>query len=212
MEFYKRHLPHAFAENTPVFITWRLKFTLPKNVVWKMAAEKDAFEKKISTLSEDYQNMQRYQFSKKQFDKYDEMLGKNPNFPQLLIRSEIALIIQNSFKYLDGNKYCLHAYCIMSNHVHLLLTPFVETGQEKQSVINITKSLKRFTAREINKLLGQEGSLWSQESYDHLVRNDKEFFRIGFYIINNPVKAGLVTDWKEWKYSWIEDSLRGMFS
>ncbi|MDD4309402.1 MAG: transposase [Candidatus Cloacimonetes bacterium] len=212
MEQYRRRLPHAYANNTPVFITWRLKFTLPIDVVKKMSLEKEKFEKSILMLSEDYQNMQRYQFSKKQFDLYDDILGCNQDLPQLLTKPEIASIIQDSFNFLDGKKYSLHASCIMSNHVHLLLTPLVDVDKEKQAIGDISHSLKRFTAREINKLLGKDGSLWANESYDHLVRNEKEYVRIGWYIINNPVKAGLVDDWKQWKFTWLEDDLRQHFS
>jgi len=211
MELYRRRLPHAYAENTPIFLTWRLRFTLPTSIIRKIAEDKEAFEQSISALSVDYQNMQRYQFSKKQFDIYDEMLGKNPHFPQLLTRPEVASIIQNSFHYLDGDKYCLHTFCVMSNHVHLLLTPLVARSQEKQALSSITQSLKRYTARETNKLLAQVGSLWAHESYDHMVRNDKEFYRIAWYIINNPEKAGLVADWKQWQFTWIEDELRQYF-
>lgn len=81
MEIYRRRLPHAFAENTPIFVTWRMKFSLPRKIIESMAAENKAFEKQISSLSEDYQNLQRYQFSKKQFDKYDQMLTKDHIFP-----------------------------------------------------------------------------------------------------------------------------------
>ena len=211
MEIYRRRLPHAFAENTPIFVTWRMKFSLPRKIIESMAAENKAFEKQISSLSEDYQNLQRYQFSKKQFDKYDQMLTKDHSFPHLLIRPEIASIVQSSISFLDGRKYCLHSYCIMSNHVHLLITPFIETGAEKQAVRSMTHSLKRFTAREINKLLFRQGPFWAQESYDHLVRNDKEFYRIAFYILNNPVKAGLVEDWKQWRYTWLHDDLKELF-
>jgi putative transposase len=204
---YKRRLPHAYTQNNPVFITWRLKFTLPNHLIQSLKEQKDAFEKEIETLSEDYQNMQRYQFSKKQFNWLDELLTQDIDFPQLLQRPDVAEIIQNALHYLDDKKYCLHAYCVMPNHVHVLLTPYCEKADEKSALSDITHSLKRYTAREINKLLEKAGAMWARESYDHIVRNETEFGIIIEYIIGNPVKAKLVEHWKAWQYTWIDTGL-----
>jgi len=82
--------------------------------------------------------------------------------------------------------YELHAYVVMANHIHLLITPFVDLAK-------ITHSLKRFIAREANGMLGLTGKpFWQDESYDRLVRDRPEFERIRRYIENNPVRAGLV--------------------
>ena len=48
---------------------------------------------------------------------------------------------------------------------------------------------------------GKEG-FWDAESYDHFVRDDAELARIINYVLNNPVQAGLVKDWRDWKWSW----------
>jgi putative transposase len=62
--------------------------------------------------------------------------------------------------------------------------------------------LKGFTAHEANRLLGQRGKhFWQDESYDHLVRSDREFDRIRNYIEQNPVKAGLVVASEEFRWS-----------
>ncbi|HUR98602.1 MAG TPA: hypothetical protein VMZ26_11110 [Pyrinomonadaceae bacterium] len=64
------------------------------------------------------------------------------------------------------------------------------------------KSIKGYTAREANKILNRKGSFWEAESYDHEVADDEEFNRIVRYVLNNPVKAGLVKDWRDWKWNW----------
>jgi putative DNA methylase len=57
------------------------------------------------------------------------------------------------------------------------------------------RSLKRFTARQANRMLGLTGSpFWQDESYDRLVRTGDEFDRIARYIEMNPVHAGLVSE------------------
>ena len=46
------------------------------------------------------------------------------------------------------------------------------------------------------------GSFWQAESYDHVVRNG-ELERIISYVLENPVKAGLVEDWEQWPYTYL---------
>jgi putative transposase len=64
------------------------------------------------------------------------------------------------------------------------------------------KILKGRSAREVNKVLSRSGPFWHHESYDHVVRNEKELGNIINYILMNPVKAGFVHNWNEWKFSY----------
>ena len=83
----------------------------------------------------------------------------------------------------------------MSNHVHALLLPKVDVSK-------LMKSLKGYTAREANRLLGRTGiPFWLKESYDHWVRDEAEWKRIVRYIQNNPVKAGLVSVAEDYRWS-----------
>jgi hypothetical protein len=77
----------------------------------------------------------------------------------------------------------------------------VQPNRQNSSSV-ILHSLKRHTAREANRLLNRTGSFWEHESYDHYVRDRAEWERIVNYVINNPVKAGLVADWSKWPYSY----------
>jgi len=204
---YRRRLPHLYYENSPVFVTWRMHFSLPQPFVIQMKTQKDQFEAQIQQLSDDYQNLQRYQFAKKQFDQLDDLYATNPNFPQLLNSPEIQKIVADSLAYKDGLKYSLHAYCIMPNHVHMLITPFCEASSISSALGKITQSIKGFTAHEINRLLKREGQFWNKESYDHYVRNDDEYLRIVKYICFNPVKAGMTKEWRDWHGTWVESGL-----
>ncbi len=65
-------------------------------------------------------------------------------------------------------------------------------------------SLKRYTAYEANQILGRSGAFWQHESYDHFARDEKELERIIKYVLYNPVKAGLVDDWKSWKWTYCK--------
>jgi putative transposase len=133
--------------------------------------------------------------SGKAFVAMDRLLDQGATGPRYLQREDIASAVVAAIH--EGERlqrYQLHAFVVMPNHVHILVTPSVKATQW-------LGPLKGFTAHECNKLLGQSGHFWQDESYDHLVRNEKEFFRIQAYIEENPVKAGLVAAASEFSWS-----------
>jgi REP element-mobilizing transposase RayT len=69
------------------------------------------------------------------------------------------------------------------------------------------QSLKRHTARQANIVLGRQGAFWQDESYDHVIRDNTEFLRISHYVLENPVKTGLVSNWDEWPWSYVKPNL-----
>ena len=106
-----------------------------------------------------------------------------------LSRAEIAQSVVDSLGYGQDTLayYTLHAFVVMPNHVHVLITPHV-------AVPKLLRSVKAFTARRANQILGSTGKpFWQDESYDHVVRNQKEWQRIRKYIEQNPVRAKLVS-------------------
>jgi putative DNA methylase len=126
----------------------------------------------------------------------DRLLDQARCGPTFLRQSAIAGVVLASLQYGKEIKhYDLHAWVIMPNHVHLLLTPDV-------SVSKLLNSLKAATARRANLILQRTGQpFWQDESYDHSVRNRDEFQRIRHYIENNPVAAGLAARPEEYAWS-----------
>lgn len=116
----------------------------------------------------------------------DRLLDGGTTGPLFLKQPEIASIVAESI--LAGEKrferYALHSYVVMPNHVHLLVTPRVTSRKWLGPP-------KGFTGHEANRVLGRSAPFWQDESYDHLVRDDTEFERIRTYIETNPVSAGL---------------------
>jgi len=126
----------------------------------------------------------------------DRYLDLTRSGPLYLAREPIARLLVASLRrgVLLGH-YELGAYAIMANHVHALLLP-------KVSPSRLLQSLKGATARQANQLLGRTGEpFWQAESYDHWVRDDREWERIAAYIEDNPVKAGLVQRAEEYRWS-----------
>ncbi len=103
-------------------------------------------------------------------------------------------IIMDAFKVYDGERYELISAIIMSNHCHCVIHPLEREGKEGVfwDLADILKSIKGFTARKINILENKtKEPLWLKESYDRIIRDDKEMERFLEYIDNNAIKAGL---------------------
>jgi REP element-mobilizing transposase RayT len=108
----------------------------------------------------------------------------------------LAETVENALLYGDGGRYRLIAWCVMPNHVHVLIETF--TGWPLPIVIH---SWKSFTAKAINSHLGTSGMVWMEDYFDRYIRDDTHLAAVIAYIHNNPVKAGLVATPEEWPYS-----------
>ena len=89
--------------------------------------------------------------------------------------------------------YHLLGAVVMPDHAHVILRP-----NPKVSLSRITKGTKGVTARLVNTMRGRAESLWQDESWDRIVRDQNELDEKMGYIFDNPVRAGLVDD--GWKY------------
>ena len=96
---------------------------------------------------------------------------------------------------------------ISFNTPHVLIVPLVQDDGNIFPISHIIYTWKKYTATAINKVLGKKGSLWQKESYDSLIRNENGLGQALEYIVNNPVKAGLVEDWRDWKGTYVKSGL-----
>jgi REP element-mobilizing transposase RayT len=172
--FHTRRLPHCYSVGEPLFLTWCLYGALPANRRFPAA----------TTSGEAFVAM-------------DRLLDSTRTGPQYLHIPEIAsMVVEGLHDHAENLKrYDLHRYVVMSNHVHLLVTPRTDVSQ-------LMQSLKRHTAKEANRYLGLTGHpFWQDESYDRLVRDATEFQRISRYIEMNPVNAGLALSPEDFRWS-----------
>lgn len=192
-EFYRKRLPHWHPPEATFFITYRLAGSIPME---KIRQFREMPSRKVFKKSKTLRNAWYFRCS-------DKFLDSNPNGPYWLANKAIAGIVFQSLLFNHGRHYTLHAFCIMSNHVHVLLT----ANRGAPPLSKIMQQHKSFTGREANLILERTGQFWELESYDHVVRNNVAFERILRYILNNPVKAGLVKNWQHWSYSWVNPVL-----
>ena len=179
MTFYRRHLPHWHPEGASIFVTWRLYGSLPATV---RTARNGCATKESAG---------------KQFKRLDSALDKCNTGPLWLKDPRIAAIVIEIIRKGESNLhyFVLHAFVIMPNHVHLLITP-------NASISRITNGIKGASAHRANTILSRERQhFWQDESFDHWVRSPREFLKIRLYIESNPVSAGLATTPESWPWS-----------
>jgi len=185
--FHRRNLPHFHPKEGIIFITYRLHFALPDNIIMKIKQSKT-----------DFINV---------FIANDEFLEMYNTGPKWLANPAIANVVYNNLLKMNEKQYHLFCFCIMPNHVHVLFKPLDDEKGNPISLAKIMHGHKGVTAREANILLNRRGKFWHSEYYDHYIRNYKEFYNLAWYVINNPVKANLVSKRKSWKFTWIEKQL-----
>jgi Rad3-related DNA helicase/REP element-mobilizing transposase RayT len=186
------YLPHWTKESAIFSVTFRLADSLPQSVLEDWRSERDEIIKRAEQmrrpLSESECRRLDYLFSEK-VDRYLDF----GHGSCVLGEPEIAKIVVGALRHFDGQRYGLLAWCVMPNHVHVVLQPLPGHSLEK-----ILHSWKSFTAHEVKKFLEQdeETAFWQPEYYDHLIRDEADLEHSIHYVWTNPEKAGL----KEWHW------------
>ncbi|MGA8868052.1 MAG: transposase [Candidatus Sulfotelmatobacter sp.] len=108
----------------------------------------------------------------------------------------------------NGVKFDLRVAVVMPDHVHMIFTPWVdEEAMEVYSLAEIMDSIKGASPHKINKTLGRKGRVWQPESFDHVLRSlERLDAKIG-YLLENPVRAGLVAKWADYPWLWKKPSV-----
>ena len=110
-------------------------------------------------------------------------------------KPSIAVVVQDAFLHGDGDRYRLIEWCVMPNHVHVLLEPV------RCPLADIVRMWKSSTARHANRILGRSGTFWMRDYYDRYIRDSRHFEAVRRYIWLNPVNAGLCREAAEWPWS-----------
>lgn len=119
----------------------------------------------------------------------------------VILSDEAKDSILESIKFYHGSKINLYSAVVMPDHVHFLFQLLDGNLSE------LLHSIKSFSANQINKLMGRSGILWQTESYDHIVRDGKEFFHVINYIHRNPIKKNLCGEYEKYQWRWVSDEM-----
>lgn len=168
------YLPHLDAAVVVQHVTFRLHGSLPASVIERLKADASGPDYPAAVD-----------------DELDKGLG-----PLWLADPDCAAIVAAALRQFDGQRYQLLAWCVMPNHVHVLIRQV-----EGWSLGPIVKSWKTWTARVINRRLERTGPFWAADYFDRYTRDEAQFIGAVRYIENNPVKAGLCIAPEHWPFS-----------
>ena len=196
---YRRNLPHRQPYRAILFFTYRLHGSLPRAVLEKLRQQRKAQEKRLRQKQANLQYSElRDRVRRRIFLKFDQALNHADSGPTWLAIPNIAEVVKEAMFHRHTHRYDMVCFTIMANHCHQIVIntrpdiPIYETLGE----------LKSYTAHQANPLLGRKGSFWQRESFDHVIRTGRLKTTMS-YVMNNPVHAGLVTDWRAWPHSWV---------
>jgi putative transposase len=193
--WYSRgYLPHCDGVRLIQSVTYRLADSLPQTKLEKLKEE-------LEQLPEKARERER----RKRIEAWlDAGMGGCA-----LGHPAVAEYVQNSFLHFHGVRYHLHAWCIMPNHVHVLIEPLIELG-------TIVQGWKSYTARwilgmkaELGLKIPTDEQFWMREYWDRYIRDAGHYQRVVEYIQQNPVKAGLCQAAEAWAWSSAGIMLRG---
>ncbi len=179
------YVPHLDDITKAQSITFRLADSLPQEKLRRL-------EQELDLLPEEKRNLERRRWIERWLDAGMGCCA--------LRHPAVAAVMQETLLHFDGERYRLIAWCIMPNHVHVLIEPKVPLG-------GIVQSWKSYTGRWAMQRnaelgLGVPGKVfWMREYWDRFIRNEKHLRQAIDYIHENPVKAGLCADATEWSWS-----------
>lgn len=214
-ESYRHMLPHFQQPGQAYFVTWSLKDAIPpkslddysnqlRTIVSNLRISKDNNddENTIAVLKMQYSTIRR-----KYIKAFDDLLHLQTKSVIDLSKDKNTKSVLSALEYWDGLQLENYAICVMNNHVHWVFRLF-DNNESGQPVYlqDILQSVKRFSANKINANEGLKGSVWQKENWDTTIRDEQHLYRAIEYTINNPVEAGLVSDWKQWKGTILFDN------
>ena len=190
----ERKLPHWSQAGTLCFITWRTADSIPASVLRRWHADREAWLSKHGIEPDDSNWKSRLlqlepelrsefirTFSDRWHQHLDTCSGKC-----VLRQVTISKIVADSLLKFDGQRYELTDFVIMPNHIHL-----IAAFDSEERMLAQCESWKHYTARRINAELGQSGTFWQQDGFDHLVRSEDDFQEFRKYLAENPTNANL---------------------
>ncbi|MFI5384532.1 MAG: glycosyl hydrolase-related protein [Fimbriimonadales bacterium] len=186
-------LPHWTRENATYHVVFRLADAVPTQVQREWKVERKRLEE--LAIAGRLTNKEEFEYRRLLEQKIEDFLDAGHGSCQLRERAA-AGAVRGALEHFDGERYGLVAWCVMPNHVHVLVQPF--PGHTLDEVLHSWKSLM---SNKVNSLPGRRGPLWQSESYDHLVRNMDELYKLREYVLQNPAKAKL----SDWPWVWSLD-------
>ena len=200
VKFFRRNLPHWLVSDRSYLVTIRLLGTLPKTVVQAFHQERERLDSSL------VDSAALLELQRRQFLRLEKILDSCEAGNAWLTNPDIAsMVLKNLDWFRSERGWRIYAGVVMSTHLHLLMRS--EDGRSG-ALLKDLADFKRFSGRKANQILGRSGPFWAREHFDHWIRNHEKFEGTVRYILNNPVKTGLVSDWKDWPWYCLDESVK----
>ena len=177
---HTRNLPHWAANSTLIFITYRLADSMSADKLRAWQGERDEW---LRSHPEPWDDATAREYYDSFPVKLDEMLDAGYG-SCVLVREDCRRIVVENLLHFDGERYALHSFVVMPNHVHVL----VEI-EKRDDLPKIVHSWKSYTAKRINEAIGGSGGVWQREYYDRLIRDAAHYANTVEYIRKNARAA-----------------------
>ncbi|MBA3698302.1 MAG: transposase [Planctomycetes bacterium] len=189
------YLPHWTLTAGGIYaVTFRLVDSLPAEVLERLTRERDELEREARNDPEGFVDDAQHRLAHLRSKRIEDFLDAGSGACWMK-QARIAHMVAQSLQYFDHVRYHLHAWCVVPNHVHVLVEPV--KGNHLSTILHGWKS---FSAKQANRIIGRTGVFWQPEYYDHLIRDEGEYVRAVRYIEQNSVVAGL-SPWP-WVSQW----------
>jgi putative transposase len=179
------YIPHFDRPDLVQSITVRLEDAVPQKLI-------DQWKLQLKVTKDLPMSDPRQAALRKRIDKYEDA-GHGACW---LRNEKVAAMVERSLLCFDGVRYRLIAWCIMPNHVHAIIEIM-----EGHSLDKILHSWKSYSSHEANRILHRSGKFWFREYHDRYIRNSEHLAQAVEYVERNPVKAGLVNEKQQWRWS-----------
>ncbi len=190
------YLPHLKVEGASYFVTFRLADSLPREAIAALGERSSDLGRRARTQDRERDAGNRREAMARQAFEIDAILNGHAGAAWMRDR-RVADVVAESLRFFDGDRYTLHAWCVMPNHVHSVLQPLGE-----HTLGSILHTWKSFSSHKANRILAREGrTFWQHESYDHWIRDRQDLAFCCDYTEGNPVKAGLCRRPEDWPWS-----------
>jgi menaquinone-specific isochorismate synthase len=181
-------LPHWSAQGATYAVTFRLADSLPRVALESFLRERQHLLEEARSNGRELTTHESTRLRKLHSARIEAFLDSGKG-ECVLRHAEVAQIVKNALHHFQGQRYDILAWCVMPNHVHVVVRPHPGHGLPA-----ILQSWKSFTANLINKSLDRTGTLWQAEYFDHLIRDADDLEHSIRYVLENPKSAGL-SDW-----------------
>ncbi|MDD2941941.1 MAG: transposase [bacterium] len=183
--YHSGYLPHFDCAKTLQFITFRLADSLPQK-------ELQLIKEKVSVAPKYKRQMIRRRTVEAWLDSgYGCCALGHP---------ECARVLEEQLLKSHGDRYHLLAWCVMPNHIHVLIQPLIPLSK----ILHSWKSYTSHWAINNNSRLNlgiNDNMFWTRDYFDRYIRDEQHYFAVMNYIHNNPVAAGLCVLAEDWRWS-----------